>query len=112
MAAFLQSEIAQREQEIKKKIGEMFESEGGFILEDQDGDVVEVIVPDVTLGEVEILETTNAGGAYVPTVFVGMCATLGMSMPSQHFVHAQDHTVTPETEPPRRGGTTANRPGA
>jgi hypothetical protein len=59
MATFLQSEIAQREQEIKKKIGEMFESEGGFILEDQDGDVVEVMVSDVTLSEVEILETTN-----------------------------------------------------
>jgi hypothetical protein len=59
MAAFLQREIAQREQEIKKQIGEMFESDVGFILEDQDGDVVEVTVSDVTLGEVEILETTN-----------------------------------------------------
>jgi len=26
-----------------------------------------------------------AGGAYVPTFFVGMYATLGMSMPSQHL---------------------------
>ena len=45
---------------------------------------------------------TFAGGAYVPTVFVGMYATLGMSTPSQHFVHAQDRIVTPEMEPPTR----------
>ena len=43
-----------------------------------------------------------AGGAYVPTVFVGMYATLGMSMPSLHFVDTQDRTVIPEIEPPTR----------
>jgi hypothetical protein len=48
-----------------------------------------------------------AGGAHVPTVFVGMYAPLGVS-PSQHFVHAQDRSVIPEIEPPRRGGTTAS----
>jgi hypothetical protein len=31
-----------------------------------------------------------------------MYATLGMSMPSQHFVHAQDRTVIPKIEPPTR----------
>ena len=45
-----------------------------------------------------------AGGAYVPTVFVGMYAPLGVS-PSQHFAHAQDRGVIAETEPPRRGGS-------
>jgi hypothetical protein len=43
-----------------------------------------------------------AGGAYVPTVFVGMYATLGLSTPSQHFVHGQDRSVIPEIEPPTR----------
>jgi hypothetical protein len=42
----------------------------------------------------------RAGGAYVPTVFVGMYATLGLSMPSQHFVHGQDRSAIPEIEPP------------
>ena len=44
----------------------------------------------------------SAGGAYVPTLFVGMYATLGMPTPSQHFVHAQDRSVIPEIEPPTR----------
>jgi hypothetical protein len=36
------------------------------------------------------IRAVPAGGAYVPTVFVGMHAPLGTSMPSQHFVHSQD----------------------
>jgi len=55
---------------------------------------------------VSILPTTVApyfaDGAYVPTVFVGMYATLGMSMPSEHSVDAQDRTVIPKIEPPTR----------
>ena len=37
----------------------------------------------------------------IPTVFVGMYATLGMST-SQHFVHAQYRSVISEIEPPTR----------
>jgi ribosomal protein L37AE/L43A len=48
------------------------------------------------------IEASFAGGAYVPTLFVGMYATLGMPTPSQHFVHAQDRSVIPEIEPPTR----------
>jgi hypothetical protein len=50
----------------------------------------------------EPAEGMPAGGAYVPTAFVGMYAPLGMSTPSQHFVHAQDRSVIPEIEPPTR----------
>ena len=35
-------------------------------------------------------------------LFVGMYATLGMSMPSEHSVDAQDRTVIPKIEPPTR----------
>jgi hypothetical protein len=31
-----------------------------------------------------------------------MYATLGLSMPSQHFAHAQGRSVIPEIEPPTR----------
>jgi hypothetical protein len=48
---------------------------------------------------------TFAGGACVLMVFVGMYATLGMSMPSERFVHAQGRTVIPKIEPPGRGGS-------
>jgi hypothetical protein len=57
LSSFLRAEIGKREQEIEKRIGEMFESELGFILEDQDGDVDEVSVSGVSLDEVEILQT-------------------------------------------------------
>src|SRR5208337_780212 len=36
------------------------------------------------------------------TFFFGMYAPLSLSMPSHHFVHAQDRTVIPEIEPPTR----------
>ena len=58
---------------------------------------------DVFLSEkVSRLISTHARGAYVPTVFVGVYTTLGLSMPSQHFVHGQDRSVIPEIEPASR----------
>jgi len=45
-----------------------------------------------------------AAGAYVPTVFAGMYETPGLSMPSQHFVHAQDRSVISEIQPPTAAG--------
>jgi len=53
-------------------------------------------------GDQTLFILTPAGGAYVPTVFVGMYAPLSLSMPSQHFIHAQDRRVIPEIEPPTR----------
>jgi hypothetical protein len=59
MAAFLRGEIEKRKQETAHRVVELFEHDLGFILEDQDGDVVEVTVSDVSLGEIEILQTTD-----------------------------------------------------
>jgi len=42
------------------------------------------------------LRQASPGAPYVPTVFVGMYATLGWSISSQHFVHPQDRSVIPE----------------
>jgi len=50
------------------------------------------------------------GGAYVPTFFAGMYAPLGMSTPSQHFVHAQDRAGIPEIGPATRPGPVARVP--
>jgi len=58
-ASFLHREIEQRKQEIERVVARLFEHDLGFILEDQDGDVVDVTVSDVLLDEVEILETTS-----------------------------------------------------
>ena len=41
-------------------------------------------------------------GRLASWVGLGMYATLAMSMPLQHFVHAQDRTVIPELKPEKQ----------